>query len=448
MTDNFIPIVSNTPPPIDDFGDDDDFQEYGVVNAEWGTGKAENFSNFTEPPSIFSDVYAENNSLSYTTCPSNSENPKTFPDKKIVTNENSDLPPNRIDINSSEDFFPDSHFGTSISSNNVCENEPVIDCSPPNSVDKINFTPRSNGGDQQNVHVVATERTARSRNSSPKDNLQLKDNLESGKSDADSPAKNSIDTAFLNSGCNFSENDKSLHCTPQAAMPAVQENMQIVTSFDISSGVELSDEKKVTSQRQINHNDDFSQSSKDFPSVDVFTKRDDDDYASFKQNLQSTNCPPVKDDAKLMHDADLSADMLASNEDDFADFASFDGSSLPDTSVADGEFNKSNSPTDSFANFSTQKNACQFDANFENFATFGSSPTQDGITKADDNSADDFDDFAKFEDNINKPAKPDADNFGDFGTAQFAPLSTVTSFTTKQYSVRKLLLFICLQSKC
>ncbi|CAK8694219.1 unnamed protein product [Clavelina lepadiformis] len=68
MTDSFIPIVSHTPPPIDDEVDDDDFGGFTAASRSWGLDE-DSHSSFQSAPPPFSDDSIEspikNTSLQY-----------------------------------------------------------------------------------------------------------------------------------------------------------------------------------------------------------------------------------------------------------------------------------------------------------------------------------------------------------------------------------------------
>jgi len=425
MSDNFIPIVSNTPPPIDDFVYDDDFQEDGVVNNQWGD--VDDFGEFTDHPPILHDTPPkEKDSLSFITCASRFESPQIAHHQKIENSiENLDISSNHLDLSTSEDFFSatDLHISPQ---NETPQNVPRINRSPsPSSLDGIKFV--VSDASQQNLKTELASKNGDPTDEDKNKQLDVKDDLSSKSQISDNPAENGHERASLKTVSNNldTDSDVSSYVTTHTTIPDQQET--ISNSDDLSKKDEESINEKPMDllEPKNDHNDSVSSSSVEFYSVSDFGKYQDLP-ASENQTMQPPDLPNSNERSQF--DSGFHADKVEQYKqetDDFADFAGFD------KDVEPGSQNY-----DDFADFSSntnhhENNFANFQEKSDTYADFQcNSIENDGnFTKFDDN-ANEFDDFAKFDDEL--PA--DGDDFGDFDTAQFSTMPTQPTFTQSSVS--------------
>ena len=476
MADNFIPMVSNTPPPLDDFDDDcDDFQQYGNVNRQW-TDDVE-FDEFSNGIPTEDSPQRSHLSLSFLSCKSDVEIApvqREHIDEKLTSDQSSPSKPDK-----KQDFapFPNSFedntahtangfggFSTMSQSPNSPKNKTADHNDSYKKVNDLsdfgefhdsetNFESKLGGAEQLKTDNVIDKSkfnfnpktTAYKNDDDSSDSSNFQDSQVDLPSKLNSPKNTSIfdksdfeevQPNFINKKDDDSSDSSNFQDSQTDFVTGKLKNVAKTTSSSDKSDFDEANNKNVDSL-DFGHFDGKQTDAEITLELDNPRKEDVDSYdkPDFVENEQFP-------DEQLQPTVSLELDTgLSETDDDFGNFDSFRTSEETDTIAINKDRENDDKNSRDFGVFTNtvedlfdRTSSAAADDGFADFASFdqapfSSFPATDAKPASPFETASSFDQSKSFEDG-SQASKGDGDDFGDFGSAQFFPQPPPPTQTT------------------
>ena len=411
MSDHIIPIVSTTPPPIDDdFGDDDEFQEYSDANiCRWDD--ADDLCPCESSPAILDVPLEDKDSSSFITCSSNLESPQLDHQPKVLNNLDT-LSKGSDYLDNNHSFFSDSKLCASVPDDSTESAMPKIN----HSVSPISMDDKPSPSDtcQQVLPLAISELSNQNMNTSSVNRdqeLDMKDHtLELY---PDNTTENTSDKMCINSNSFDSDTDISGYPTSHSALPNKEKDISATNDL---GKIEESANARPTDLLEALSICNKVQDAKDFPKSEKSLE---------DPNLISSNPCNCEQEPSHKSDsgADYDVDAVEQNQhktDSFVYFASFDQAIVPKSQTYDNSIDFH----DNADNNNKQSN---------NFANIDSQQDTDTFSNSQSDSAQKLDDFAAFDQNPikstnNFDSQQDTDDFGNFPSNSVPEFDSFAAF--------------------